>query len=64
MYDKQEATEYVARAIEANGTDVASRDEYDMEAIVSELYIMAGGTWDMARVDEDTFWQVVERHAR
>lgn len=64
MYDKQAATEYVARAIEANGTDVASRGDFDITAIVDELYIMAGGSWDVSRVDDDVFWQTVERHAR
>lgn len=57
----EDATAYVTRAIEANGTDIASRDEYDVEAIVNELCDLAG-SWDFDAVEHDTFWEVVARH--
>lgn len=56
-----DATAYVIEAIEANGTDIASRDEYDVEAIVDELYDLVG-SYDFDTVEHDTFWEIVARH--
>lgn len=57
-----DARQYVTTAIESNGTDVASRDEYDLDKIMAELHELAGG-WNVAEVDHDAFWTVIERNA-
>ncbi|WP_280465998.1 hypothetical protein [Nocardia brasiliensis] len=45
MYTSHDAARQVVAAIEANGTDVASRDDYNIDAIVRDLYD-AWGTFD------------------
>jgi len=49
----------IIAAIEAGG--VAGRDEYDVDAIADEVL---GGFEDgyAVKVDDDEFWQAVERH--
>lgn len=60
-----EAMASIASAIEAGGTDVATADEFDLDAILDDCY-----TWDDTRqayvqtADVPTFWRSVERHER
>lgn len=56
----RDAREYVVRAIEAGE---ASAGEFDVDAIVAELYDRAGG-YDFDVLEHDDFWEVVARHAR
>ena len=56
LYD---AMQFVIQTIESTGTVVA--DEYDVYAIVRELYSQ-GETYDLSDIDHDTFWRVVEKH--
>ncbi|GAA1051350.1 MULTISPECIES: hypothetical protein [Bacillati] len=60
MFTNATAAEYVISAIE-NGD--ASREDFNVEAIASDLHDIAG-CWNVAEVDADEFWTVVERHAR
>lgn len=54
----------IVAAIEANGTDVAVADEFDVDAIADEVLDTDGqGRWYVA-VDDDEFWRAVERHAQ
>ncbi|KZM70930.1 hypothetical protein [Nocardia terpenica] len=61
MLTNEDARRAVITAIEANGTDVAHRDEFDIEAIVTEIRDTTGG-YDIEAMDADEFWAVVERH--
>lgn len=59
MFTNATAAEFVITAIE-NGE--GTREEFNVEAIVSDLYDIAG-SWNVEDVDADEFWTVVERHA-
>lgn len=59
MFTNATAAEFVITAIE-NGE--GTREEFNVEAIVSDLYDIAG-SWNVQDVDADEFWTVVERHA-
>ena len=56
--------------IEANGTDIARADEYDIDAIADR--IITSSTDDMGRtlyaqdtsIDDDEFWQIIADNAR
>lgn len=61
MYTRQDGYNAVVTAIEANGTDVASRDEYDIDGIIDDIYEETGA-YDIEAVDHDIFWEIVERH--
>jgi hypothetical protein len=52
----------VITAIEANGTDVASRGEFDIDAIVDDIHA-ATGDYAVDAVGHDEFWAIVARHA-
>lgn len=54
----RDARNYVIMAIE-NGA--ATADEYDIDAIVTELRQIADG-WNFDSIDHDTFWAVVAKH--
>lgn len=58
MITNQDASEYVIQAIEAG---YASRNEFNIDGIVSELYDVYDN-YDFALIDPMTFWQVVENH--
>jgi hypothetical protein len=58
---RDDAARYVTEAIEANGKDVASAKEFDLEAIIDELREIVGD-WDFDKAEEDTFWSVVQKH--
>jgi len=54
----------IVGAIEANGTDVAVADEFDVDAIADEVLDTDGqGRWYVA-VDDEEFWRAVEKHAK
>lgn len=57
----RDARQYVTDAIEASG--IATAAEYDLDAILTALYDMAGG-WGFSRVEADPFWQVVADNER
>lgn len=61
MLTNADARRAVITAIEANGTDVASREEYDIDAIVHDIYQATSG-YDVDAVDAEEFWAIVERH--
>lgn len=62
-----DARAYVIAAIEGNGRDVARHEDYDVDAIVTNVY-RRYGTWDFATLtadeDVDDFWYIVETHER
>lgn len=58
---RADAENYVITAIEANGVDVASREEFNLEAIIDELRERVGD-WDFDNVDEHFFWETVKKH--
>jgi len=62
VYTNRDARQYVMQAIEANGQDVASAWDFDVDAIVDDLYGLAGG-WDFSVLDAGAFWRVVGAHA-
>ena len=55
------ATEYVIAELEAKGT--ATRDDFDVHAIVTESHEIAD-SWDLSSLDRDTFWQIAADHLR
>lgn len=63
MQTKEDAIQFVTTAIEGHGTEVASTQDYDLEAIVIELRDVAG-SWDLSLVEHGKFWEVVEQHKR
>lgn len=59
----QDAVAYITTALEAGpGVDNAAA-EFDLEAIASDLYDVAG-SYDVDTVDAETFWSIIERHVR
>lgn len=62
MKTRADAREYVITAIEAGA---ASQKEYDIEAILDEIFHgdLAPG-WDLDKVDSGTFWTLVAKHAK
>lgn len=62
MFTNLDARDAVIIAIEANGTDVANRNQYDIDAIVAEIRDITGG-YDVDAIDSTEFWAIVERHA-
>lgn len=63
MLTNHDARNTVIEAIEAGGPDVATRDDYDIDAIVSEIHDAVGG-YDMEKLEPTDFWAIVERHAK
>lgn len=63
MFDRNMATNAVIEAIEANGTDTANRDAFDIASIVTDVYALTG-TYDMSDIAPMEFWSIVESHAR
>lgn len=63
MLTNADARHAVITAIEANGTDVAAADEYDLDAIVHAIH-EATGAYDVEAMDPAAFWEIVERHER
>lgn len=61
MITRTDGINYVITAIEAGGT--ATADEFAIDAIVTELWDKNDGSYDFDKLDSDTFWAVVERHA-
>ncbi|WP_068059213.1 hypothetical protein [Nocardia xishanensis] len=61
MHTNLDARNAVITAIEANGTDTASRDQYDIDAIVTEIHTATGG-YDVDAIEPAEFWAIVERH--
>ncbi len=61
MNTNADAREAVIAAIEANGTDVARRDQYDIDAIVEGVHAATDG-YDIEAMGHDQFWALVERH--
>lgn len=59
---RADAREYVITAIEAGA---ASQEEYDIEAILDEIFHgdLAPG-WDLDLVEVETFWTLVAKHAK
>lgn len=62
----------VITAIEANGTDVASRGEFDVDAIVNDLLDRSTPTRQVTfpfavtydGLDDGEFWKIVAEHVR
>ena len=48
--------------IEANGTDIARAEDYDIDAIADEVLGDYADGYEL-KVDLDEFWRIVERHA-
>ena len=63
MNTNRDAITFIAAAIEGSGEVASAAVEFDIDAIASDLYDLAG-SWDVAQVETAEFWQVVERHAR
>lgn len=65
MRTRFDAQNYVITCIEANGT--ADRAEYDVDAIVNDVYKFAG-SYDFEElhgvIDHGVFWDIVQRHER
>ncbi|RBO82051.1 hypothetical protein [Nocardia puris] len=61
MHTNLTAREAVITAIESAGTDVATRDEYDIDGIVDAIYEATGG-YDIDALDEGEFWGIIEDH--
>jgi len=45
------------------GGGAATAGEFAIDAIVTELWDKNGGSYDFDKIDHDTFWAVVGRHA-
>lgn len=62
MKTRADAREYLITAIEAGA---ASHEEYDVEAILDEIFHgdLAPG-WDLDLVEVETFWTLVAKHAK
>lgn len=58
--DRKTATDYITDCIE-NGDATAT--EFDLDAIATDLYTAAGGTWNITDVDQAIFWGTVQEHA-
>jgi hypothetical protein len=54
-YSKATATEYVISALEATGT--ATRDDFNVDAIVVVAHVVAG-SWDFRTIDPEIFWRI------
>lgn len=61
MLTNADARHAIITAIEANGTDTASRDDYDIDAIVKGVHD-ATGDYDVEAMDTAEFWVLVERN--
>ncbi len=61
---RDQATAEVTAAIEGNGADVATAEEFDVPAIVNEAYGWSDVLGYFQRADAEEFWAIVERHAR
>ncbi|MEU1544761.1 hypothetical protein [Nocardia sp. NPDC005745] len=62
MSDSMEsATAYVIEALEAKGT--ASREDFDVPAIVAETHAIAN-SWDFRAIEDATFWSIAARFIR
>ncbi len=59
MRTRDDARREVIDAIEANGTDVATRDQFDVDSILDEAF---DDDYHQV-VDVETFWQIVKRYA-
>lgn len=59
-----EAKDAIAGAIEAGGSDVASRAEFDLDAIHDEVHAYEPGRGFRQTVDAAGFWDAVQRYAR
>ncbi|MFJ1457425.1 hypothetical protein [Nocardia wallacei] len=55
------ATEYVIAELEAKGT--ATRDDFDVQAIVSASHAIAE-SWDLRSLDRSTFWNIAASNLR
>ncbi|WP_043738417.1 hypothetical protein [Nocardia asiatica] len=62
MHTNLDARNAVITAIEANGTDAASRDEFDIDAIVTEIRNLTGG-YNVEAVTPEELWSIIEHHA-
>lgn len=60
IWTARNAMEYIVESLEGCGESPA---EYDIDAIVQELYLRAG-THDLRDVDTDLFWSVVWANRR
>ncbi|MEU7628799.1 hypothetical protein AB0C34_02285 [Nocardia sp. NPDC049220] len=52
------ATAYVIEMLEAKGT--ATRDDFDVPAIVAESHAVANG-WNFRAIEGGTFWKIAAR---
>ncbi|MBF6416962.1 hypothetical protein [Nocardia cyriacigeorgica] len=62
LYTDRDARHAIITAIEANGTDIARGDEFDITAIIEDVYAATGG-YNVEAMEHDPFWAAVERHA-
>lgn len=61
MFTKTDAENVVITSIEVGD---ATREEFDIDAIIDAIYAENGGTYDFSDFDSDRFWEIVEANAR